>query len=308
MEPVVRCALLPEGLEDADAGDVLLHKTRKAALLLLDPLALGVDRAGNPVDGPGHQGQRQQRKEGELHIDVQHHSDHQQDEDEQVERVHQGRTQVHPHLADVLGDSVHQVPRVMRFVESRVQPLVMVEDARLQVKLHMPGEDDDGLARKKQKHPFDEERHHVKQRLETGHPAHPAVNILAGVDVRGRSLREQAGHQVGQGRDGLVGRKDLFLRGFIAQGGKPNPFRIAQRVDAFADERRCIDCEQVGQDDEQDAAQQMPLVLPNQGVEGPEGVHQNRKFQVTEGRMGNSETWYACKSRVPLAQSPVFAK
>ena len=264
-----RSAFTVKTLQNPHARDVLLDEARDGALGLLLGVALLVDAGGDEVNAGRHQGEGKKGESGQHRVDVQHDPHHQRDQNGQVQRIHDGRAEVHANVADVFADAVHQVARIVRFVKRRVQRLVVVVDGAFQVKLHQAAHHDDGLTRQEGEHPFDEVGQKKKPRLHQSNPHHKVQDVLT------RS-RRKGGSGVGS-KDGgehlqVVWHAHLSLGEFVdvhalLQRDQEVAVGVVQGVHAFADHRRRPHGEDVGQDDKDDPEEQPPSVVPNHRIE-----------------------------------------
>ena len=133
------------GLDHVDAREGLLGKGGESGEVLLHDVAALVDHPAQKIDRNRKHGQGQKGVERELGVDAGHVRDGHHKEHQHVHGVHDGRAKVHPYLANVLADPVHQVARSVALVEIQGETLVLSEDLVFQVKLDQARHDDEGL-------------------------------------------------------------------------------------------------------------------------------------------------------------------
>ena len=170
-----------KALEHADSSNVLLNEGGDSALGLLARVALLVDVGRNEIHPHRQEGKREQGKPSQHRVDAVHDPYHKAHQKGQVQRVHDGRAQVHAHMADIFADSVHQIPSVVRLVEGRVQALVMLVDFFFQVVFHQSTHHDDGLPGQERKEPLDQVGKQEKHGLQKAHPNHKIQDVLFAV-------------------------------------------------------------------------------------------------------------------------------
>ena len=148
-------------LQHAHTREVLLNKAAQSALLRLDGFASLVDDLADIVDEYTHDRKGGQNIQGQFQVQLDHGNDTEYGQYDQIDRIHDGRTEIHPDLADILRDPIHKISRVIAFIEAHAQTLVLGIDLILQIVFDESGHDDDSLSGEEQKDPFDQCQYHV---------------------------------------------------------------------------------------------------------------------------------------------------
>ena len=275
---------------------------------LLACVALAVDVRRDEVDAQRHEGEGEQGKQRQHRINRQHHRDHQRHQHHQVHGIHDGRAEVHPDVAHVFTDAVHQVARVVPFVEAAVQHLVMPVDVALEVVFHQAAHHNDGLPGQKREPPFDQKRQEVEHGLQGADPKH---KVQDGLPRRG-GVQPLPSPSQGVGQEGQGAWQVKLVHGgrfALGHGHQEVGVGFVQGVDTFPNHGGCPDGEHVGEDNENHAEEQPSSVLPNHGIQCKQRLHgvgarlRTRSSKTPTARWGtDSLVWPGFPSSLPTTR------
>ena len=211
-------------------------------------------------------------------------------------------------MADVFADAVHQVARVVPFVEAAVQHLVMPVDVALEVVFHQAAHHNDGLPGQKREPAFDQKRQEVEHSLQGADPKHKVQDSLP----RRRSVQPLPSppQRVGQEGQGAW-QVELVQGGRLALGHGHQEVGVGfvQGVDTFPNHGGRPDGEHVGEDHENHAEEQPSSVLPNHGIQCKQRLHgvgarlRTRSSKTPTARWGtDSLVWPGFPSSLPTTR------
>ncbi len=135
--------LLPVRLDDADAREGLLRNRAEVGELRLDLLEPRVNGSAEVAHRQRHERQRDERDQGQSHVDREHQPDGDNEQEDGAHRIHQGRSDHHAHGAQVAGRAGHQVAGPVGLIEGQRQALEVPEEVVADVVLDVARRADD---------------------------------------------------------------------------------------------------------------------------------------------------------------------